>query len=266
VWKLASAAIVVAMAGTSARAADLVVYGAGSLRESIGQIAAAFGQAHGLAVTTQFGPSGRMRERIEKGEHVDLFTSADVGHAQKLVDDGRASVMAVFVRNTVCLLSPAKFGATTETVLDKLLAPGVRVGVSPPKVDPLGNYTVRLFGLIDHRRPGSAAALQSRAVVLDAPPGSPPPKSGDSDADAILDGRIDASIVYCSGRGRYARLLPDATLVQFPPDLQIGPEYGLAVLKDAQPAALLLALTILSPEGQKIMVQQGFRPVTLPTD
>jgi ABC-type molybdate transport system substrate-binding protein len=249
-----------------ASAADLVVYGAGSLREAIGQVATEFGQTHGISVQTQFGPSGRMRERIEKGEHVDLFTSADVGHARKLVEDGRASVMVVFVRNTVCLLSPAKFGATTETMVDKLLAPGVRVGVSPPKIDPLGDYTVRLFGLIDGLRPGSGATLQARAVVLDTPPGAPPPKSGDTDADAILDGRVDASIVYCSGRDRYLRLLPNATLVQFPPDLRVGPEYGLAVLKDAQPAALSLALAILSPAGQKIMAARGFRPVTLPSD
>ncbi len=105
--KLAITAAVLATLNTTARADDLVVYGAGSLREAIGQIAAEFGQAHGLAVTTQFGPSGRMRERIENGERVDLFASADVGHARKLVQDGRASVMAVFVRNTLCLHSPA---------------------------------------------------------------------------------------------------------------------------------------------------------------
>jgi ABC-type molybdate transport system substrate-binding protein len=106
--------------------------------------------------------------------------------------------------------------------------PGVRVGVSPPKVGPLGDDAVRLFGLADHLRPASAAALQSCAVVLDAPPGAPPPKSGDTDAEAILGGRVDASIVYCSGWDRYARLLPDATHVPFPPAFQIGPEYGLA--------------------------------------
>jgi hypothetical protein len=38
----------------------------------------------------------------------------------------------------------------------------------------------------------------------------------------------------------------------------------LAVLKDAHPAAQLLALTILSPEGQKILAQRGFKPATLP--
>lgn len=140
----------------TARADDLVLYGAGSLREVMSQIATSFGQANGVTVSTQFGPSGRMRERIEKGEHVDVFTSADVGHARKLVDDGRASVMAVFTRNTVCLLSPKAFAATTESALDKMLAQGVRIGVSPPKVDPLGDYTERLFDAAETLRTGAA--------------------------------------------------------------------------------------------------------------
>jgi ABC-type molybdate transport system substrate-binding protein len=174
--------------------------------------------------------------------------------------------MAVFVRNTVCVLSPAKFGATTENLIDRLLAPGMRIGVSPPGIDPLGDYTVKLFGLMEGVRPGSAAAMQARAVVLDTPPGAPPPRSGDADTDAILDGRVDAGIVYCSSRDRYARLLPDATLVPLPAQMRLGPEYGLALLKDAPPAAALLALTILSPQGQKILADRGFQPVTLPGD
>jgi len=250
---------------TAAHADDLVLYGAGSLREAIGQIAASFGQAHGLTVTAQFGPSGRMRDRIEKGDRVDVFTSADIGHARKLVQDGRASVMAMFARNTVCLLSPSAFAVTTETALDKLLEPGVRVGVSPPKVDPLGDYTMRLFEKAEGLHPGSAATLQARAVVLDTPPGSPPPKSGDADVDGILDKRVDTVIVYCSGRERYGQLLPDATVVPFPPALQVGPEYALAVLKDARPDAALLALSILSPEGQEVLAQHGFTPVAQPS-
>jgi molybdate transport system substrate-binding protein len=265
-YRLIMAAMVMAATMTAAKAADLVLYGAGSLREAMTQIATSFGQAHGLTVATQFGPSGRMRERIENGEHVDVFTSADVGHARKLVQDGRASVMAVFARNTVCLLSPAGFGATPETMLDKMLAPGVHIGVSPAKIDPLGDYTVRLFEMAEHLRPGSTAALQARAVVIDVPPGAPQPKSGDADVDAILDHHIDAGIVYCSGRARYARLLPDATLIDFPASLQVGPEYALAVLNNAPPDALLLALTILSPQGQKVLAERGFHPVALPSE
>jgi molybdate transport system substrate-binding protein len=261
---LTAAAILFATFTTRAHADDLVLYGAGSLREAMGQITVDFGKAHGLTVTTQFGNSGSMRERIEKGDKVDIFTSADIGHARKLVDDGRASVMVMFARNTVCLLSPASFGATTETALQKMSSAGARIGVSPPKADPLGDYTVQLFKLADQVKPGSTIALQSHAVVLESPPNGPKPKSGDTDVDAIQDGRADASVVYCSSRERYARLLPAATLVQFPPELQVGPEYALAVLKNARPEALQLALSILSPEGQKILADRGFVPVTLP--
>jgi ABC-type molybdate transport system substrate-binding protein len=65
---LAGAVVALMMISSVTRADDLVVYGAGSLREAIGQIASAFGRAQGLTVRTEFGPSGRMRERIEKGE------------------------------------------------------------------------------------------------------------------------------------------------------------------------------------------------------
>lgn len=249
---------------THARSEDLVLYGAGSLREVMTEITTSFGQTHGVTIATEFGPSGRMRERIEAGGHADLFTSADMGHPRKLVEDGRADVVAMFARNTLCLLAPVSFGATPETMLDKLLLPGIRIGVSPAKADPLGDYTERLFDVADRLRPGSATTLRSRAVVLDTPPGSPPPRSGDADTDAILSQRVDAAIVYCSGRARYARTLPNARLTAFPPPLQVGPAYGLAVLKHAPPAAMMLALTILSPAGQTILAQHGFQPVTLP--
>jgi ABC-type molybdate transport system substrate-binding protein len=53
----AGAAIVLALMNSNARADDLVVYGAGSLREAVTQIAAEFGRAHGL---TGSGANGRI--------------------------------------------------------------------------------------------------------------------------------------------------------------------------------------------------------------
>jgi molybdate transport system substrate-binding protein len=249
----------------AAQQESLVLYGAGSLREAMTEIAGQFTKDHGVAVRTEFGASGRMRERIEAGDKVDVFTSADIGHAAKLVADGRASVMAMFARNDLCLLGPsARLANGSAGALAALLADGAGIGVSPAKIDPLGDYTVTLFDMADKLKPGSGKGLHDRAVVLDSPPGTPPPKSGDYYLDAMRDGRIGLAIVYCSGRARYARLDPSLAMVEFPPELAVGPQYGLAVLKTAKPPALLLALTILSPAGQKTLAANGFKPLANP--
>lgn len=265
-WRLAIAVLAGLSAPMAAGAQDgLVLYGAGSLREAMTEIGQGFGRANGVTVRTEFGASGRMRERIEAGEPVDVFTSADIGHARKLVADGRATVMAMFAQNTLCLLAPSRLGPVPSgDIVETLLRPDLKLGVSPAKIDPLGDYTVELFKLLDGMRPGRSVALNERSVTLDNPPGAPPSASGDYVLDALLAKRVDLAIVYCSGRGRYARLAPGIAMVTLPDDLQVGPQYGLAVLKDAKPAAALLALAILSPEGPAMLSKHGFKPVGLP--
>jgi molybdate transport system substrate-binding protein len=200
---------VVIMATGLVRAEDreLTVFAAGSLREAIGAIAEDFGAAHKLQIRTEFGPSGRMRERIGRGEQADLFASADIGHARTLVEQGRATVMAMFARNSICALAPEGLGLTEATIGDKLLDPATRIGIFTPKVDPLGDYTVE----VSHR-------------VIGAPAEGPQPRSGDAFADALQDGRVDLEIFYCSGRDRFTRLLPTARMIPFPPAPQFGPE------------------------------------------
>src|SRR5215471_15330355 len=78
---------------STAGSEELVLFGAGSLREVITQIAADYQAKYGGTVRTEFGPSGLMRERIERGERVDLFASADMGHPLKLREQGRATTV-----------------------------------------------------------------------------------------------------------------------------------------------------------------------------
>jgi molybdate transport system substrate-binding protein len=243
---------------------ELTVFAAGSLREALGAIAQDFGAAHNLRIRTDFGPSGRMRERIERGERADLFASADVGHARMLVEAGIATVMAMFARNSICALAPARLGLTEAMIVDKLLDRATRIGISTPKVDPLGDYTVEVYNRFDHAHAGAADDLTARSTVIEVPAGGPPFRSGDAFADALQEGHVDLEILYCSARNRYARLLPAATMTPFPPELQVGPEYALAVLKDADPLAAGLALYMLSPEGQATLARFGFIPVSLP--
>jgi molybdate transport system substrate-binding protein len=91
----------------------LVLYGAGSLREVMTQIAADYHATRGMRVRTDFGPSGLMRERIERGEQVDVFAPADIGHPRTLQQDGRATVVAMCTRNTLCAVALPRVGLTT---------------------------------------------------------------------------------------------------------------------------------------------------------
>ncbi len=255
----------------SAQDNGLVLYGAGSLREAMTEMAALFSREHGIAVRTEFGASGRMRERIEAGDKVDVFTSADIGHAAKLVADGKASVMAMFARNELCLLAPAsRLSAGSAGALDALLKDDVKIGVSPAKIDPLGDYTVQLFDVADRVKPGSGSALRNRAVVIDNPPGTPPAKSGDHVLDALHDGRIGIAIVYCSGKARIRQARPHSRHARFSarthgrPAIWARRHEGGEARGDAAGAYHPLAARPEDPGGQRLQAGcQSRQPVTV---
>jgi molybdate transport system substrate-binding protein len=54
-------------------------------------------------------------------------------------------------------------------------------------------------------------------------------------------------------------------IVDIPDTVRVGPEYGLALLKDAQPAATGLMLYILSVDGQATLEKFGCHPVGAPS-
>lgn len=120
----------------SAEGEDLVLYGAGSLREVMTQIASDYQAVRGTHVRTDFGPSGLMREGIQRGERVDVFASADLGHPLQLQQEGRATIVVMFTRNTLCAVALPRLELTSGDFLDKLLDPGVKLGTSTPKADP----------------------------------------------------------------------------------------------------------------------------------
>ena len=226
---------------STAGSEELVLFGAGSLREVMTQIAADYQARHGVTVRTEFGPSGLMRERIERDERVDLFASADMGHPLKLREQGRATIVAMFTRNTLCAVAMPHVGLTTTNVLDKLLDPGIKLGTSTPKADPAGDYTWAMFRLADRLRPGSFAILDTKAqqIVGGALP-SVPAGGADPAVTALRDGVVDVHIGYCTSARLRLSQLPTLQVIDIPESLRVGPEYGLALLKDLPPGRLAL--------------------------
>jgi ABC-type molybdate transport system substrate-binding protein len=262
-------ALVVIATAPVVQAQEIVLFGAGSLREAMTQLASDYRAAQGVTVRTVFGPSGVLRERIEHGEKADLLASADIGHALTLQREGLADRVSVFARNAVCGFAPAKIGLTTETFLERLIDPAVRLGVAAANADPLGDYTQEIFRRADGQRPGSGDVLRRKAqIVTGAAPSAANTQGGAPGggpvAALIADHKIDVYLGYCSGRQRLATALPDVQVIELPPALRVGPEYGIARLKGAAPAASDFLLHMLSLDGQKTLATHGFIPVARP--
>jgi molybdenum ABC transporter molybdate-binding protein len=246
----------------STMADDLRVLAAGSLRDAIGEIGDRYKQATGTAVAADFSSSGLLRERIETGEKTDLFASADMGNPLKLLADGRAIRVDMFTRNTLCAFAAPRVGLTDANFIDRLLDPAVKLGTSTPKNDPSGDFTWLMFHKVDTIHPGAYAMLDRKAQKIVGRRG---PVSGDPVTDGFKSGTLDVMIGYCSGRERLVKTVPDVEAVAVPQQITAGPEYGLAILKDADLRAEDLALYMLSPEAQQIFANHGFTPVGLPT-
>lgn len=248
----------------SARAQTTVqIYSAGSLRGVVGDLAKQAGPALGIEIKGEFGGSGSMRERIEKGDKPDLLMSADMASPEKLQAEGRTVVPVIaFAKNRECVVSKTALGVTPANLAEKLLDPKVRIKTSQPVVDPSGDYTWAIFDKIDAAHPGAARTLKAKGEAswtLTAPPTKP----GQNALAALFAGdKIDATIVYCSAG--IDKDVPGLSSFPIPPALDPHPQDGVAVLSD-RPEVLRLVLYLLSEPGQAIIARNGLVPLTEPT-
>ncbi len=247
----------VALAGPS-RAETVEIYAAGSLRAVVTRLIKA-GAPEGVAVTPSFGGSGLLRDKIENGAQPDLFLSADLAAPQKLAESGRTILPVVpFARNRMCLVARHAAGVTPDNLVERMLAKEMRLRTSTPVADPAGDYAMAIFDKIEAIQPGAGATLRGKAQALAAAAPSGAEKS--PLAALFAEGKIDMTIAYCSGSAALLQEVPDLAAVPFPPALDPKPVYGMAVLS-AKPAALRLALFLVSAQGQEIVKEAGLVPL-----
>jgi molybdate transport system substrate-binding protein len=232
------------------------LYAAGSLRLALTEVAKSFQAATGTPVAPTFGASGLLRERIEKGEPAEVFASADMGHPQKLAAAGRAGEVRLFTRNRLCALAAPGVSVSSETLLERMLDPKVKLGTSTPKADPSGDYAWQLF-----EKSGSFDVLSKKALKLVGGPDSPQAPAGRSVyAMLVGEGKADIFLTYCTNAIAANAENGALRIVQIPPALAVGADYGLTVLKGARAEAQSLAQYILSAPAQSILSKYGFSP------
>ncbi len=244
-------------------AAPLRVYAAGSLTGAFNALLQAFGTPPGTAAQPTYGPSGVLRERLERGEPADLFASADMGQPQRLADAGRGTPVVMFARNRMCALGRGGLGLTQANLLDRLLDPAVKLATSTPVADPGGDYAWAVFARAERVHPGARATLEGKAQQLVGGPSMAPLVPGQGPSEGVfLSGRADVMLGYCSGADTVRRAVPDLAAIPMPPELEVGPEYGMTLLS-ASPAAARFALFVMSGPGQAILAKYGLVPVAL---
>ncbi len=258
----------VVLAGTvltmtsAARAEDVRLYAAGSLKAAMSDIARKFEARSGGAVKVelQLGASGLLRDRIAKGEPAHAFASANMEHPESLVAAGKAAgPVRMFARNEMCGVAQGSLDVAPDTLLDRLLDARVRVGMSTPKADPAGDYALALFAKADALAPGARARLEEKALRLTGGAETQKAPEGRNQYGWVMsEGKADLFLTYCTNAVLARKDTGTLRIVAVPGPLAVSASYGLVVLKEAPPAARQLADFILGPEGQAVLAGYGF--------
>jgi ABC-type molybdate transport system substrate-binding protein len=258
-------ALMMALASSSASATEFRVMAAGSLKDAFTAVFADFTRQYGSDFAPVWGPSGVLRERLQKGEAFDVFASAALPHAQALTEAGVSGPSVMFARNALCVVTTAASAVDSGSLVETLLRPDIKIGTSTPVSDPAGDYTREMFRKIDAMRPGAFETLSRKAQQLFGGRTTTTAVNGRPRLLVALDDQqIDLFIYYCSGARQIVRESSRYKSGALPPELSVGPEYGLAVSRKAQPGAADFAMYVLSPQGQATLRSFGFIPVALP--
>jgi molybdate transport system substrate-binding protein len=249
-------AVAMTFAG-SASAEPVLLKSAGSLKPAFTRLIAAFEAQSGAKVDPEFGASGLMKDKILSGDPTDIFTSANLEHP-KAVAAAKGGDAKPFTHNTLCALAQPELAVTSDSLLDTLLDPRIRVATSTPKSDPAGDYAFALFDKADALKAGSTATLKAKALQLTGGPNSVKPPEGRSSYGFIMgEKQADIFLTYCTNAVVAAKEVPTLQTIAIPASLEVGADYGMIVLS-TNPDAQKLADFILSPAGQSVLKDFGF--------
>ncbi len=248
-----------------AEALTIKVYAAGSLREVMSTLERAYLVERRTATPGQpmstfqflFGPSGKLREKIEAGDSVHIFASASPSHTERLVAAGKLRSSNVFASNSLCVIARPDFPISESTLIDTLLAPTVVLGTSTPGADPSGDYTWAMFKKIGTVRPGAFAALDAKAKKMTGAEVNASDTTSPY-AQILLAKRADVFVTYCTN-GRIAQKTdPKITSVKVPAEFDVATSYSIGLTPDAPETARDFLRFVLSQRAQKLMAELGF--------
>lgn len=249
VKSLVVAIALVLLAAVGARAQDVTVSVAVSLKDATEEVGRVFMAAHpGVTLRYNFGASGDLQKQIEAGAPVDLFLSAaqrqmdELERKNLIVSASRSAVAG----NALTVIKPVDSRLDITKPADLLEARVGRIVIGNPKTVPAGQYaeeSLRALGLWDRLQPKLVFAENVRQAL-----------------HYVARGEVDAGFVYTTDAASRAQGVKEAFR---PPEDSYRPIiYPGAVVAASRQATLARAFLDLlgSPEGRTALSRFGFQP------
>ena len=238
------AAITLAL-GVTAQAAEITVFAAASLTDSLKEIAATYEKQTGDKVLFNFGASSLLARQIEEGAPADIFFSADEEKMDALDKKGLIlkDTRKVRLSNSLVIVVASERGAAVETPKDLASDKVKRLALAEPKTVPAGIYASAYL-----RKQNLWTAVESKVV---------PTENVRAALAAVEAGNAEAGIVYKTDAAISKKV---KIAYEVPPADNPAISYPLAVLKEAKnpEAANRFVKQLNSEAGGQVFKKFGF--------
>lgn len=220
----------------------LVVFAASSLIDAFPKIATTYQQQHpGWKVEFEFLGSDQLAAQIEQGDPADVFAAASTKYPEQLQSQNLLGKTTNFATNTLVLATPADNPAGITSVNN---IGNAKLVVGDPSV-PIGAYTLTVLDNLGIK-PSSLNIVSQEAKVTDI-------------VTKLELGEADAGFIYTSDARTAGDKLKSFKL---PASAQATATYPIGIVtgsKNAKAAQQWID-QVMSPQGQQVLVSDGFGP------
>jgi molybdate transport system substrate-binding protein len=229
----------------SAHAAEITVFAAASLTDSLKEIAAAYGKNSGDKIVFNFGASSTLARQIEAGAPADIFFSADEAQMDGLAKKGLIDPATRKSRlgNSLVVVIPNDSTLQIKSANDLTNASVKQIALADPKAVPAGVYAkawLEKFQLWPAIEPKVVPTENVRAALA-----------------AVASANADAGVVYKTDAAISKNV---KVAYEVPRDESPDISYPMALVKSPQqPEAARKFLNYLSAEeAGQVFARYGF--------
>ena len=244
------------LAENISNAATLRIMAADALPKPIMEIGNTFKKEHpGVKIDYNFLGAGVLKGDIEEGAPCDVFLSANGKFQRQLKHKGFLKSYEVFAYDYLAAATPYNnpAGITPSNLIQKLMDPNVALTTSSPHADPAGDYTWKMFRIINRRFPGAFKKITGHVNhLLDAALVMP----------VLESGNTDLGILYASQLLELKRSGAKINIITIPKKYNTKAKFTASVLNQSKYKSLgedFIKL-LFSKRGKKILKYWGFTP------